>query len=90
MSEMELDRRLAEWAAARRLSDADMARVRERAVRATVVVDAAPGFEADWLWYWLRPVTDLMEHTAGLAEFHLSRRSSLSGETTNQPYLRLA
>ena len=92
MNEMELERRLTQWAAARRLSETDLASIRARAVTPAAVIDAAPGFDTDWLWSLLRPVTDLVEQTAesSLAGRFSTWMESFVEDTTYQPYLRLA
>ena len=90
MAEAELDRRLAMWAAARRLSDEEFA-----GIRAHVVADAAPAFDTEWLWTMLRPVTELVDLTVDITEMPLPRRfpkwiNHVIGTESYQPYLRLA
>jgi hypothetical protein len=96
MAKAELDRRLTAWAAARRLSDAQLAGIRAHVtgVDATVL-EPAPAFDAERLWSMLRPVTDLVELTANIGEISLPRRfpkwiNQFIGTETYQPYLRLA
>lgn len=54
----DLDRLLADWAAANRLSVAQVAQVRA-SVLATPVEER--GLDADWFWSLLRPVTALLD-----------------------------
>lgn len=54
----DLDRLLADWAAANRLSVAQVAQVRA-SVLATQVEER--GLDADWFWSLLRPVTALLD-----------------------------
>jgi hypothetical protein len=79
----ELDRQLATWASARRLTDADVHAIRQ-SVLAIVAADARrptaaeareQAFDSDWLWSLLKPLTALIDRTA---------------DSTAQPYLRLA
>jgi hypothetical protein len=94
-----LDRRLAQWAAERRIDNAALATIRASVLassaRADVLRDAAPGFDADWLWSLLRPVTDLIDRTEDTTEFGRPRRFAkwmepFVGNTHYQPYLQLA
>jgi hypothetical protein len=104
-AEAALDARLSGWASQRRLSDDQLAALRT-AVLATIAepaqaptisaaLDAAPGFDADWLWSLLRPVTDLVERAVNWDESSVPKRfdswmEPFSGASHLQPYLRLA
>ena len=98
--EPELDRRLAVWAAARRLGPDDLERIRAQVlarvsaegVSTIQIDDDESGFDADWLWSLLRPVSALMEMSG---EDRLSDRlgrwlQPLTGGRAYQSYLRLA
>ncbi len=101
--EAELDRRLAHWASQRRIDDVGLSEIRAVVLRSVVepqaiavaLSDAAPGFDTDWFWWLLRPVSDLIEKTGDLAESALPRRfdqwmDSLGSDAQPRPYLRLA
>ena len=93
LRDSQLDDLLAEWAAARRLDDGEIA-----AIRASVFATAADperSLDADWLWHLLRPVTALLEPTSnpvgiGLPTRVFRRWPSLSDPSAYRPYLQLA
>ena len=94
-----LDRRLAQWAARRRIDDRQLAQIRgavlASAMSNDVLRDAAPGFDNDWLWSLLRPVTELIERTAEVAEIGVPRHlekwlEPFAGDAPYRPYLQLA
>jgi hypothetical protein len=96
MAKVELDRRLAAWAAARRLSDGQLASIRAHVTSVdAMALDSAPAFDAERLWSMLRPVTELVELTADITEMPLPRRfpkwiNQFIGTDSFRPYLRLA
>jgi len=87
VSEVELTRRLAMWANARRLSELDAATIRAQVLASETTI-AEPALDADWLWSLLRPVTELAEmRMPNVIERWLE---PTGGAGTYQPYLRLA
>jgi hypothetical protein len=93
--EQVLERRLALWAATRRMSDAQLLAVRASVLSMDPLRDAAHGFDTDRLWSLLRPVTDLIDRAADVTESGLPRRvgkwlEPFVGDAQYQPYLRLA
>jgi hypothetical protein len=96
---VELDRRLALWASARRLRPDDLVSIRKHVLahvsEPVAEVDSEPLVDADWLWSLLRPVTALLERSADVGEGNLSERverwlQPLTGDRAYRPYLRLA
>ena len=97
--ELELDQRLGAWAAARRLGSDDLERIRMQVLARVssegvsgIQIDDESGFDAEWLWSLLRPVSALMD-TSG--EDRLSDRigrwlQPLTGGRAYRSYLRLA
>jgi hypothetical protein len=81
----ELTRLLSTWASQQRLTAAQVAEVRTR-VLAVASDDADAALEADWLWSFLRPVTNLLEQVGGSRGLRLLDASDV--ELT--PYLLLA
>jgi hypothetical protein len=82
--EVELTVYLAAWADGQRLSDTEASAIRARVLAlasVTTVLEPVPGaeraagFDSEWLWSLLRPVTALMDRTA---------------DGPYRPYLRLA
>ena len=63
----ELDRLLADWAAANRLTIEQVAQVRA-SVLATPVEER--GLDAEWFWSLLRPVTALLDQIGNADEPH--------------------
>ena len=102
-SEAELDRLLALWVSARRLRSEDLATVRaEVLARVTVEADASAstsrelesGFDPDWLWSLLKPVTRLIESSPGAGDDRLADAMErwlrpLTGDRAYRPYLLL-
>ena len=92
-----LDARLAAWGSQHRVTDQQLAAIRGAVLApdAAWVADAAPEFDVEWLWELLRPVTDLVERSADLAEFTFPKRfeqwlDRSGGDRRYQPYLQLA
>ena len=60
----ELDQLLAAWAARQRLSVAQVQQLHARVV-AAVEREGQTALDAEWLWSFLRPVTDLLDQVGG-------------------------
>lgn len=93
--EAELDRRLAAWAAARRAGADDLdtirAQILARVTEPVVELERESAFDPDWLWSLLRPVTALIEQTPADVSERVERwLQPLTGDRSDQPYLRLA
>ena len=105
--EVELTAHLAAWADRQRLSEAQASTIRAQVLAMASVAprvepvrstEMAAGFDSDWLWSLLRPVTALMERTSELTEAALPNAvdrwlQPLVGPGAKGPYrtyLRLA
>jgi hypothetical protein len=82
----ELSELLTLWAAGQRLTAEQVAEIRANVLASD---DAATALDAEWLWRFLRPVTDLLEQAGGSRAL----RYLMVGDDDAVPftsYLRLA
>jgi hypothetical protein len=57
----DLDVLLSRWAGSRRLTEAQIAELRERVLASAAEADVE--LDADWMWSMLRPMTSLLERS---------------------------
>lgn len=82
----ELDQLLDRWAANQRLIPAQVSDLRAR-VLATGAEDVS--LDADWLWTFLRPVTDLVERVGGGSRAQRYLAGGVDEALSFTAYLRL-
>jgi hypothetical protein len=72
--EVQLSHRLATWAEARRIDDAQLQTIRASALAVVTAETEASTLDVDWLWSLLRPASALVERGARLGEAELPAR----------------